>query len=304
MKRLITGLGIALAMASLADGRTAEQIRQEFSALPKEEQKKFVEKSITTEEWRTIADYVLSIASTNWGLAYSYKPNVVGCMGRMFPVEKAAPLAKEYDAKFAKYRLVTPDYYKQFPISGEAYFANSNKTCRKWVNAHPARIAIIRKYKNGYITSKESVGELSNILAEECAATWAGMPRFWPVNIDEDKARILRKAPMVVKRHLRQTGQSFVQKVGETNKVQLAVNALAAALDAPRMQGLKEWCAEYNPEYKWVEVNWPTDEEFKAVADAFYYGDYELGKIGEMLLKGNLGIAGYNEWVRKYNGEQ
>ena len=304
MKRLITGLGIALAMASLADGRTAEQIRQEFSALSKEDQRKFVEKSITTEEWRTIADYVLGLAATNRGEAISYNPNVVGCMGRMFPVANAAPLAKEYDVKFAKYRIVTPDYYKQFPISGEAYFANSNKTCRKWVEAHPARSAVIRKYQNGYVTGKESIGELSNILAEECAATWAGMPRFWPVNIDADKKRILTKAPMAVKRYLRKTGQSFVQKEGEPNKVQAAVDALVAALDAPRMQGLKEWCAQYCPDYQWVDVKWDTDEEFQKVADAFYYGDLELGEVGKMLLKSNLGIAGYNEWVRKYNGEQ
>ena len=88
---------------------------------------------------------------------------------------------------------------------------------------------------------------------------------------------------------------------GDSNPVQVEMDKLTAALNAPRLVGLKEWFAKFYPEYKWIDSEWETDEEIEALKDAVYNGEREFGIREKNVLRVNLGMVKYNEFVEAYN---
>lgn len=113
------------------------------------------------------------------------------------------------------------------------------------------------------------------------------------------------RATKPIKRKLRERGISFVVKEGEANPVQEAIDALTAAFNAPKLAGVKEWVAEWFPEYHWIDIDnlFMSDEEMAKLCDDIYYGEKDLTDGNSVLILSHLGLDGYNAFIERYNGD-
>jgi len=128
----------------------------------------------------------------------------------------------------------------------------------------------------------------------------AEMFRRWGGEIESQFEFIVRSASKDIKRRMRRLGMKIVVD-GDSNPVQVEMDKLTAAFNAPRLAGLKEWFTKYYPEYKWVDSEWETDEEIAELKDKVYNGECNFGHHQKNILRTNLGLVKYNEFVEAYN---
>ena len=105
-----------------------------------------------------------------------------------------------------------------------------------------------------------------------------------------------------IKMALRKKGKSFISK-DDVNPVQDIIDRLTAALQAPRCAGLKEFVAEFYPDYTWIDFGFEplTDEEVNALKDDVYYGQQDLTNLVSTKLLYYLGLDEYNAFIERYN---
>ena len=55
------------------------------------------------------------------------------------------------------------------------------------------------------------------------------------------------------------------------------------------------------PCYVWTEPSWISDEDIKKLMDDVFYGQTDFDWRVQSVLRANLGLDGYNEFIKKYN---
>lgn len=330
MKKLMIIAALAAAsLAALAD-RTPAELRDEYAAiknqeLPGEEIEanlKAFKCAITEAEWRGYLDDLVAYGATNAmpdGATMNSKVYAYALRGwfnflRFLLTEKDLPfdgraLCLEYDERIAAL-CIKQGAFIVLPKSCQDYMSRA-----KWRELRPMMYALVEaaiaEGKEFVDTSKLSFAERLKLDAE--AAVYARDEyghKFCSMNEDFPNAlcEYLSKAALpVVKRAIRASGKSFVAKEGEANPVEAPLNALTAALNAPRFAGLVEWCDKWCPDASAAAAklvaSLPTEEEIAEMRDGVLYGELDFNGERKAYLRMCLGVEAYNAFVREYNGD-
>lgn len=286
MKRLIT-IACALFCANIY-ARTPKEVSEGFiRARFSNNQEQFVN-NITTDEWRQIAD--IEIASGRL-----YDPSAYMNMIR-HNRKNCEPLLNEYDGKFAA-TILSTKYFGE-----EIGFRRMPKCSRKYAEMsigknRPATAEVCKAVRG----SLDSASLLQRIIV--FAESYSDNKGYlWNIKgFDGQYYWVLISAPKALKKLIRKKGRSFLVGVDGRNPIQDAIDSLSAALNRPRMQGLKEWVAEWYPEYVWTEPVWMSEDRLKKLMDDIYFGQIEFNAWYQNILRANLGLEGYNEFVKKFN---
>ena len=175
-----------------------------------------------------------------------------------------------------------------------------------WDARFPVRLAVATRQNMN--ATYVGLMAASGTTYEECIAMLAemsGSPMLLSfTDIDVVKKGIRDKAVKVIKRKLREQGLSFVVKDG-VNPVASRLEALTAALNAPRFAGLNEWNASLGIQAEQVNVlQGITDTEVAKLKDDIYYGEKEMTPLDEAILYLCLGVDAYNQFVKDFNGDK
>lgn len=163
--------------------------------------------------------------------------------------------------------------------------------------------ALVEKYGGESGMERWTCAETANAVAEYAANPEAN-PALSP-DLDALKRCVLRSALGIVKRSLREHGRTFVIGPDGSNPVQEVLDALSAALNAPKMAGLGAWVAEWCPAgHEWREPSWMPEADVAAFTNALYYGERDFGRIEQTRLCAVLGVDAYNTFVIRYNGDE
>lgn len=117
------------------------------------------------------------------------------------------------------------------------------------------------------------------------------------------KSAILKKAVTPTKKQLRSEGKTFVAKDGK-NPVQDRLDALTKALDSARMENVSNAFASCGIKFT-VEPEkiLPSFDEVEKLRQDIYEGSVDFTAHNKAILLVGLGVTGYNEFVKKYNGD-
>lgn len=104
-----------------------------------------------------------------------------------------------------------------------------------------------------------------------------------------------------VKIMLRRSGKSFVTRDG-VNPLEPYAKRLETILNAPRMHGMADFCAEIGlpKTYAIPEDSFLTDDEVKTVCDSVLIDDRSLKNVSSKL-RYSMGTDAYNAFVKEYN---
>ena len=104
-----------------------------------------------------------------------------------------------------------------------------------------------------------------------------------------------------VKIMLRRSGKSFVTRDG-VNPLEPYAKRLETILNAPRMHGMADFCAEIGlpKTYAIPEDSFLTDDEVKTVCDSVLIDDRSLKNVSAKL-RYSMGTDAYNAFVKEYN---
>ena len=124
---------------------------------------------------------------------------------------------------------------------------------------------------------------------------------FWPTI---SRTAVLRAAVVPMRRWIRAEGGTFVGKAGAEN-VKLALDELAAELNAPRFGKTGEILAKIGVDVEWDEVQSRilTDEQVAKLKASLLDGKRQFDLRLQNRLCIALGVDGYNAFVREYNGK-
>lgn len=177
------------------------------------------------------------------------------------------------------------------------WFASTNAAA-EWKASHPVRVALIEKYGTASL-AQCSFAETANAVVE-----YAADPGPFDLGDDLDalKKDVLRASLKIMKRALRRKGISFVVAPDGTNPIQTAVDGLSAVLSAKKMEGVKEWVAEWSPGTEWIAPAWMSDEATAELSDSVFFGDTDFDRRAQFRLCAVLGVVQYNAFVDRYNG--
>ena len=116
---------------------------------------------------------------------------------------------------------------------------------------------------------------------------------------------MLRDAPRAIRVKLRSEGKAITSKDG-VDPVNAVMEDITAALNAPRLAGLREAAAKAGfdiPQPEFAFIPTADSEEGKKFVNAVYIGDVSLNNdITATKLRYMLGTDGYNAFVERYNG--
>ena len=118
------------------------------------------------------------------------------------------------------------------------------------------------------------------------------------------RGAILSMAVVPVRRAIRAKGGTFVGKEGGA-KVKASLDALAAELNAPRFGKAGKLLAEIGIEVEWeaVQSAIPADAQVAALKKRLMDGEIPFGPDFQNRLCVALGVEGYNDFVKEYNGK-
>lgn len=273
-------------LCSLSYARTAEEVFAEFKSVDKDQIEAFLD-NVTTDEWRQIAD--LEIASDK-RLVPSAFINMISCKRK-----NCEPLLNEYDGKFVATKLPT------IWFGGKRGFECMPKCSLKYVDRigekRPVAAEICKAVRGSFVSA--SLLQHITVFAESYADV--GGILWYNGNLDRYSKIILSSAPKALKKLIREKGGSFLVGADGKNPVQEAMDSLSAAINRPRMQGLREWVAEWYPDHVWTEPSWMSEEDLKKLMDDVFYGQTDFNWRVQSVLRANLGLDGYNEFIQKYN---
>ena len=115
------------------------------------------------------------------------------------------------------------------------------------------------------------------------------------------KTAMQKAAVKAIKKYIRSQGKSFVTKDG-VNPCEAYATALTTALDAPRFAGLDAW-------YKSIGLAGvdlaalPSEAEVSQLRQDVLDGAKDMTGRVKVILYVCLGVDGYNQFVREYNGD-
>lgn len=219
----------------------------------------------------------------------------------------AVALCDEYDQKFVDAGMscwFPWDYMCSYFPKGHAYYTESINTNAPTKTRYSAilacRMAVRDTLSDNGRVRGFTVPENINIIANRMIIGLNGIG----ANASHVKT-VAAQAMKPIKRRLRERGISFVVKEGEVNPVQEAIDALTTAFNAPKLAGVKEWVAEWFPEYQWIDVDniFMSDEEMAQLCDDIYYGEKELTDSYAQQILAHIGLDAYNAFIERYNGK-
>ena len=298
---LMTLVSSAMCVSAFAD-RTADEIYARGRELIKgypgtvREMQEYV-KSLSKDEMKSVIDKEIELTRSGNQPAMVWPFDILGQWLR----NRCQDLREEVDAKLLAIDGYDADplrTYDTIPRTSEKILSMENPKV-DWLAKYPVSVRTVRKYKYGIsdtIWSMATFPEIVNLVAEHSCV---GQIRRYMTN---SKDRLVSLAAKAVKRRIREQGGSFVVGSDGNNPVQNAVDELSAALNAPRMAGLKEWVGKWFPGYEWIEPKWMTDDEVQKLKDEIFYGEKDFKLTYKVNLEAHLGIDAYNDFVRLYNG--
>lgn len=308
--KTIAMTAIALAAGFAFADKDAATIQAEYAALTNAADRLAYKKSLDAQAWSALADAMISVAATNEAAAKKMEPNPVVGMGDGWNYPATASVADGYDTTFSAAGIgAPPTFYKRLPKSAEVWIASTNEFSAGWVASHPVTLSFIRRNKNGFPSTYNgcTFGEYLNFIAEEGAdftpTNRISAHSLFNMGLSALKEKAVAASARIVKLELRRQGKSFVVQPDGKNPVQDAVDALFAALDAPKMEGLGAWVAAWCPSHTWVEPTWADAGAVAQFKEAVYLGDKPFTSIVKFRLCAYLGVTEYNKFVREYNGE-
>lgn len=118
---------------------------------------------------------------------------------------------------------------------------------------------------------------------------------------DNGVRTILNAAPIAIRHAIRASGKSFVEKDG-VNPVQIRIDRISAALNAPRIAGLDAAFRENGMDYglTFASCLLP-DAEIETLRTDVLNGDRQFSSGTGFILRTHLGIEAYNAFVKLYN---
>ncbi len=123
-------------------------------------------------------------------------------------------------------------------------------------------------------------------------------------HINTQREKMLRFASKRVVRKMRSEGLPVVGERGRA-VMQQRLDALAAAFDAPLFNGMSNALATCGIDIK-VPASYPLvpqGEKLTKLMDDIYNGDREFTAVDKWRLRIALGLAEYNSFVQRYNGD-
>lgn len=138
-----------------------------------------------------------------------------------------------------------------------------------------------------------------------CLNEYIAFPKGCSINsksLDEAKKGIQKAAVLGIKRALRNQGKSFVV-VNGVNPCEQYMNRLNTILNAPRFTGLNAWLEELGFIARLDESKFPSPSDVEKLKEAIFYGEIKSTPQNRAILSVCLGVDGFNEFVKKYNGE-
>lgn len=300
MKKIVVAMSLvsfcAACSAFAQNAKTAQDILAGYPSGADAKVRNEWQYTLKVDEIKAVADYALEVSKTNLVAGKSIVSHIYGSIFRNWDEAPGIELAPEYDAKFSDAGLVL----------GYTMVVNAPKSVEKWLvtsrgGSIPRDCPAFAQYIRRGIENKSPLTDHCaslNFLAEAGAGRCAGFYDYG--SLDVVSKRVLANMPKTIRRRLRDLGRPIVIKDG-VNPVQDAIDELSAALNAPRFSGLKEWIAEWFPDYRWIEVKWMSDEELSKFKDDIFYGDIEFGAANRVILRSHLGVDAYNDFVKKFN---
>lgn len=312
-KHIITAIAISISLYANAEPnvcRTPLELQTQYRVATTNNTERAFLLGITTDEWMALCDDAVSIATTNKAEAVKklngghwicyrnatnemWKPsdiNFVKAMTEKLPL--IAPIIEDCDEKCASIGVCTDiNLYASFPQCTEQWLVNEKN--ENWVNAHPARVAFTRLHKDGnWRAASWSVPEAINVFAED-----------YYISPEKAMEAIVNDVQLIIKRKLRLDGKTFITKEG-VNPVQNAIDDLCDGFNTPMRSGLKEWTAKWIPDYEWIDSPELSEIKIKEFTDKIFYGETPLDNRNQPYLRYILGLDGYNDFVKRYNGEE
>lgn len=170
---------------------------------------------------------------------------------------------------------------------------------------YPKTLAIARRLDANatpacFVAGGCTMDDLMDWLSE--AVAFPPARTFWPSEWAAFRISVQKLALMAVKRHLRSLGKSFVTKDG-VNPCEPYMTSLTEALNAPRFAGLDAWLKGVG--LKGVDLSkMPSEADVAKLREDVLMGDRDMGNYAKSVLGVCLGVDGYNEFVREYNGDK
>ena len=258
----------------------------------------------TAQDYRAIANQMIA-AMPDLGKAKAIaSSNCFWTVGRRKDL-KDARLAMDHDLAAAGFKARPLCNLRWPEVSAAARAENGTATVM------PVRVSLCAKYgaEMRYTRGLEKNGAtLDEVVSLIDEANRAFITH--PVGmigrkvLDEDMKCLQAVALRHVKKMLRKQGKSFVVKDG-VNPCGELMEGLNTALNAPRLAGLNEWLASGGASARVDTSSLPPAETVTALRAAILDGsrDFDEKSPDGRILRVCLGTAGYNAFVKEYNGD-
>ena len=322
MKKIITFITVTItAMITFSgDFDLFEQVKQaQLDRKTNEVAQAFLD-NLTDEQWLQYIDQYIATNAILHQANTNYYGNIHGITGlknsetwlgwKLFGIGgrrgNIKALCDEYDQK-----IVNAGFAGFFPGDRlSTYFPklhaySATHTHINSANRHRAIYAVrmaCRDTVNQWGMFRESnVPETINMLVNNKICGFTSIE-----NTDTCLKKLTPNSIKTIKRKLREKGISFVVAEGESNPVQEAIDTLTAAFQAPKLTGVKEWVAEWYPEYQWIDLDdlFMSDEDIAQLCEDIYYGEKDLTDSTAQIILTHIGLDAYNEFIRRYNGDK
>lgn len=299
----ISAIAFSLAMFvsfSAFGTRTVKELCDGYDKTPKKDALKFCA-GLSEEEWREMADYMISVFPTNREAARMIHPAPLNAIGNPYSkMPNAKGLAKEYDEKFARAGFeANPTFFMFTMPKCSANFISNTNNAEK-IKSISYGLSLKRKYGTsvldpvkGECTIAEYINCSVEFIMSLCCLDSCE-------TIEKKKKQLCLQASRLVKRELRAQGKSFVSNKG-ANPLDAPMHEFVSAMNAPRFSGLKQWIEKWAPDHVWVEPRQIGSDEISKLKEDIMNGDKELEGRNSGILLIYLGTEGYNRFVDEYN---
>ena len=254
-------------------------------------------------EFRAVADAVLACTNAHQAAVLALGENLWAAGNS----DRLDAFRAEYDARLAA-KVAGSAHVPCWPLRAWPKVAEAGCAANRVAERNPyilgkARELGVPALIPWYVASAGGTEVAANVLSEMVAKRDDYFTAYDIAQLAQVKRCIQKDAEKSVKKWLRRQGKSFVTKDG-VNPCAKKMEALNAALNAPRLAGLNEWFADMGLECRVDVSTLPTDAEASALKAAVLDGDKDLTGAVKRDLYLCLGVDGYNAFVKEYNGDK
>ena len=258
-------------------------------------------KNSAESEFRAVAESVLAATNAETAATIAYRENLWAAAHN----DNLARFCAEYDERIAdKCRGVKlPCWaFKAWPKVAEFGCAIQKVAERNPYIYSKAKELNVEIFTPAKVAQVGGIEIAANILAEMISKRNDYYGFLCIDSFAAVKTYIQKDAVKIVKKWLRRQGKSFVTKDG-INPCADKMEDLNVALNAPRLMGLNQWFADMGVQCTIDISTLPTPSEIESIKSAVLEGETDLTDSIKIDLYLCLGVDGYNQFVRAYNGE-